>query len=211
MTECKPPRKNQAVTSLLKVEPRQKSRRHIRPMSSHRETQRPSRPLSLSERSNHVSLVKDVSQFGDVQSSKKTPTQRAKIIAEHKLCFSCLNDEHSFRKCPMPRKCTKEGCTSSHNTLLHGAERIFPSQPKPVEQTQSLTKSSVPTSEPSTQKPQDNNSSLNSVTLASKSDVKGLLQIVKVNLSSSYDSHTAWALCDSACSHSWMTRKLARI
>ena len=141
---------------------------------------------------------------------EKTPTQRAKIIAEHKLCFSCLNDEHSFRKCPKSRKCTKEGCTSSHNTLLYGAERIFPSRPKPVEQTQSLTNSSVPTSEPSTQKPQDNNPSLNSVTLASKSDVKGLLQTVKVNLSSSYGSQTAWALCDSACSHSWMTRKLAR-
>ena len=46
--------------------------------------------------------------------------------------------------------------------------------------------------------------------LASKSDVKGLLQIVKVNLSSSYGSQKAWALCDSACSHSWMTGKLTR-
>ena len=137
---------------------------------------------------------------------EKTPTQRAKIIAEHKLCFSCLNDKHSFRKCPNLRQCTKEGCFSCHNTLLHGAERIFPSRQKPFEQTQSLTNSSVPTREPSTQKPRDNNS----VTLASKSDVKGLLQIVKVNLSSSYGSQTAWALSDSACSHSWMTRKLTR-
>ena len=34
--------------------------------------------------------------------------------------------------------------------------------------------------------------------------------MVKVNLSSSNGSQTAWALCDSACSHSWMTRKLAQ-
>ena len=75
-------------------------------------------------------------------SIEKTPTQRAKIIAEHKLCFSCLNDEHNFRKCPNPRKCTKEGCTSSHKTLLHGAELIFPNGPKPAAQSQSMNNSS---------------------------------------------------------------------
>ena len=40
--------------------------------------------------------------------------------------------------------------------------------------------------------------------------MQGLLQIVKVNLSSSNGSQTAWALCDSACTHSWMTRKLTQ-
>ena len=57
---------------------------------------------------------------------QKTPTERTKLAAESKLCFSCLNDGHSFRQCPQPRKCTKEGCSSSHNTLLHGDDRIFP-------------------------------------------------------------------------------------
>ena len=52
----------------------------------------------------------------------KTPTDRAKIVAENKLCFSCLKGNHSFRQCPQPRKCNKDGCNSSHNTLLHGAE-----------------------------------------------------------------------------------------
>ena len=52
----------------------------------------------------------------------KTPTDRAKIVAENKLCFSCLKGNHSFRQCPLPRKCNKDGCNSSHNTLLHGAE-----------------------------------------------------------------------------------------
>ena len=57
---------------------------------------------------------------------EKTPTQRTKLVAEHKLCFSCLTGQHSFRRCPQPRKCTKEGCSSTHNTLLHGSERISP-------------------------------------------------------------------------------------
>ena len=30
----------------------------------------------------------------------KTPTERTKLVAEHKLCFSCLNGQHTFRKCP---------------------------------------------------------------------------------------------------------------
>ena len=57
---------------------------------------------------------------------EKTPTQRTKVVAEAKLCFSCLRDKHMFRQCPSPRKCRKDGSNSSHNTLLHGAERVFP-------------------------------------------------------------------------------------
>ena len=83
---------------------------------------------------------------------------------------------------------------------------FFPSRLKPTEQSQSFNNSS----ESSTQNPYDSNSSLNSVTLASKSGVKGLLQIVKVTLSSSNGSQTTWALCDSACSRSWLTRKPAQ-
>ena len=56
----------------------------------------------------------------------KTPTERAKLVGDNKFCFSCFRANHSFRQCPQPRKCTKEGCESSHNTFLHCAERIFP-------------------------------------------------------------------------------------
>ena len=59
---------------------------------------------------------------------EKTPTQRAKLAADNKLCFSCLRDKHTFRQCPQPRKCRAEGCNSSHNTLLHGADRNFPTR-----------------------------------------------------------------------------------
>ena len=30
---------------------------------------------------------------------EKTPTQRAKLVADNKLCFSCLRDKHTFRQC----------------------------------------------------------------------------------------------------------------
>ena len=57
---------------------------------------------------------------------EKTPTQRAKVVAEANLPFSCLRDEHMFRQCKIPRKCRKDGFSSSHNTLLHGAVMVFP-------------------------------------------------------------------------------------
>ena len=59
---------------------------------------------------------------------EKTATHRAKLVEDNKLCFSCLRDKHTFRQCPQPRKCRAEGCNSSHNTLLHGADRVFPTK-----------------------------------------------------------------------------------
>ena len=60
---------------------------------------------------------------------KKSPTQRAKVVEEAKLCFSCLREKHMFRQCPNPRKCRKDGCNSSHNTIFHRAERVYPPNP----------------------------------------------------------------------------------
>ena len=59
---------------------------------------------------------------------EKSSAQRAKVMAEAKLCFSCLRDKHMFRQCPSPRKCRKDGCSNSHNTLLNGVERFFPAK-----------------------------------------------------------------------------------
>ena len=112
---------------------------------------------------------------------KKTPTERAKIVAENKLCFSCFNGQHSFRNCPQPRKCTRDGCGSTHNTFLHGAERIFPRKPEPGKDSNGETTScSTATGNPKK----------NEVTscLPSVSDVKGLLQIAEVELQTSEKS-----------------------
>ena len=74
----------------------------------------------------------------------KTPTDRAKIVAENKLCFSCLKGNHSLRQCPQPRKCNKDGCNSSHNTPLHGAERVFQPRTTPKAATNQATGSRSP-------------------------------------------------------------------
>ena len=57
---------------------------------------------------------------------KMTATERAKLVAEKGSCFSCLGNGHGFRQCTRNMKCPNDGCNSSHNRLLHGAERVYP-------------------------------------------------------------------------------------
>ena len=134
---------------------------------------------------------------------KKTPTERARLVADNKLCFSCFNVNHSFRQCPQPRKCTKEGCGSSHNTLLHGAERIFPNKPGAPNKRDSQTSTCIGLT--NREKQAEESSGMPSVT-----DIKGLLQITEVELHSTDKSERALVLCDSACSHSWISSRLAK-
>ena len=136
---------------------------------------------------------------------EKTPTQRAQVVAEAKLCFSCLRDKHMFRQCPSPRKCRKDGCNSSHNTLLHGVEIVFPAKPS-TNNNIDTSKSNVGTSRPSTGQQQPSETT----TLSSVTDFKGLLQVTELKLTnSSGTSTTALVLCDTACSNSWVSDSLA--
>ena len=129
---------------------------------------------------------------------EKTPTQRAKVVAEAKLCFSCLRDKHMFRQCPSPRKCRKDGCNSSHNTLLHGAERVFPAKPS-TNNNIDTSRSNAGTSRPSTGQQQPSKTT----TLSSVPDVKGLLQVTELKvINPCGTSTTALVLCDTACSNS---------
>ena len=57
---------------------------------------------------------------------EKNATRRAKHVAEQKLCFACLQSNHSFRNGSKARKCPKPDCESTHNVPLHGAEKNFP-------------------------------------------------------------------------------------
>ena len=134
---------------------------------------------------------------------KKTPTERARIVADNKLSFSCFQPNHSFRQCPQPRKCTKDGCESSHNTFLHGAERIFTKNAVSSSKVKPETSGCIGTSINS-EKPEES-SGMPSVT-----DVKGLLQVTEVELQSHGKSEKVLALCDSACSHSWISANLAK-
>ena len=122
---------------------------------------------------------------------EKNPTQRAKVVAEAKLCFSCLRDKHMFRQCPSPCKCRKDGCNSSHNTLPHGAERVFPA--KPSTNNNDTSKSNAGTSRPSTGQQQPSKTT----TLSSVTEVKSLLQVTELKrINSSRTNTTALVLCD---------------
>ena len=142
--------------------------------------------------------------------TSENPTQRTRIVAENRLCFSCLKGSHQFRNCPNPRKCKHSGCISSHNSLLHGADRIFPKN--------NLKKGSkannAPTTQPSLSVTIGGKNELpiqsSSSSFPSVSDVKGLLQVKQVELISPTDEKTkVFALCDPACSHSWISSAAA--
>ena len=134
---------------------------------------------------------------------QKTPTERAKRVAENKLCFSCFNDGHSFLQCPQPRQCTKDGCGSSHNTFLYGADQIVPIKNQAPNKRNSETSTCIGTTKINEQA--DKHSGSPSVT-----GVKRLLQITEVEMHSNENCEKRLALCDSACSHSWISAKLAR-
>ena len=136
---------------------------------------------------------------------EKTPTQRAKLVADNKLCFSCSRDKHTFRQCPQPRKCRAEGCNSSHNTLLHGADRVFPAKQSTNSNTIQPSGNTGQSKATTSQQPSNKTPTMSSVT-----DVKGLLQVTELQLVNSSGVDTkALVLCDTACSNSWVAGSLA--
>ena len=134
---------------------------------------------------------------------RKTPTEGNKLAAESKLCCSCLNEGHASRQCPQPRKCNKDGCSSSHKTLLHGSEIIFSQKTSGAE-----NKYNKVTTGKSTKVSQKSTGSESSG-MPSVPDVKGLLQITGNELESPLWSEKVLVLCDSACSHSRISKRLA--
>ena len=135
---------------------------------------------------------------------EKSPTQRSKVVADAKLCFSCLREKHMFRQCPNHRKFRKDGCNSSHNTLLHKAEMVYPSE-SPSNNNNSNSNSGANQSKRSSVQ-----SSSKATTLSSVSNVKVFLQVTELQLkSSSGKDTTALVLCDTACSNSWVSNDLA--
>ena len=136
---------------------------------------------------------------------KKTPTQRAKLVVDNKLCFSCLRDKHTFRQCPQPSKCRAEGCNSSHKTLLHGADRVFPAKQSTNPNTIQSSGNTVQSKAITSQQPSNKTTTILSVT-----DVNGLLQVTELQLvNSSVLDTKALVLCDTACSNSWVAVSLA--
>ena len=126
-------------------------------------------------------------------------------MLDNKLCISCLRDKHTFPQCHQPRKCQAEGCNSSHNTLLHGADGVFP--------TKQSTNSNIfqPSGNTGQSKATTGQQPSNmTLTMSSITGVKGLLQVTELQLVNSSGVDTkALVLCDTACSSSWVAGSLA--
>ena len=73
---------------------------------------------------------------------KKTPTQRAKLSADNKLCFFCLQGNQAFRQCPRAENCIKPECLSTQKVVLYGAERVY-SRRNPPKRTATSTQTST--------------------------------------------------------------------
>ena len=134
---------------------------------------------------------------------EKTPNQRAKLLVDNKLCFSCLQDKRTFRQCPQPKNCRAKGCNSSHNTLLHGAHRAFPTKrstsPNNFHPSDNTGQSKATTSHQPSNK---------TTTMSSVTDGNGLLQETELQLFNSSGLDTkALVLCDT--SNSWVAGSLA--
>ena len=127
------------------------------------------------------------------------------MVADNKPCFSCLRDKHTFRQCPQPRKCRAEGCNSSHNTLLHGADRVFSTKQSTISN-RTQPSGNLGHSKAASSQLQPNKTP----TMSSVTDVKGLLQVTELQLVNSSGLDTkALVLCDTACSNSWVAGSLA--
>ena len=134
---------------------------------------------------------------------EKSPPQRANVAAELKPCFSCLREKHMSRQGTNPRKCRKDCCNSSQITLPHGAESVYPSK--------SLSNNNINFNAGANQSRFSSvQSSIRTTSLSSVSNVKGLLQVTELQLTSSSGKDTAaLVLCDTACIKSWVSNDLA--
>ena len=134
---------------------------------------------------------------------EKNLTKRAKFCAENKLCFSCFQGNHMFRKCSKPKTCPKPQRKSTHNVLLHGAERFFPTnyQYGYAPHTTAANPAVQTPFRPTTQ---------NNTCGTSLMNLKGLMPLINLTLSSNDSETTALVLCDTACSHSCISPELAR-
>ena len=142
---------------------------------------------------------------------EKTTTQRAQFSAQNRLCFACFQPDHMFRKSPKARKCTKPSCESTHNVLLHGAEKVFSvrSANKELNNSNKASHSnSNSTAPPNRNKPQT--SSSNVAGSPSYKKLTGLLPLLQLEISSHTDVITALVMCDSCCTHSWVSAALAQ-
>ena len=52
--------------------------------------------------------------------------ERLSEVQKHKLCFCCLRSGHWLSTCRSLKPCGVNGCTRSHNALLHSSRNVTP-------------------------------------------------------------------------------------
>ena len=132
----------------------------------------------------------------------KTPTERAKLVADNKLCFSCFRANHSFRECPSPANSLKKVVKAPTTHFFTVPNEFFRKKSETPNRKNPETSTCIGTTK-------TNDHVAESSGMPSVVDVKGLLQITEVELHSNERSERVLALCDSACSHSWISSRLA--
>ena len=50
--------------------------------------------------------------------------ERLNEVQRHKLCFNCFSPKHWFSNCSNKKQCGVNGCTRSHNALLHNLRNV---------------------------------------------------------------------------------------
>ena len=131
---------------------------------------------------------------------EKNATQRAKYVAEQKLCFACLNGNHNFRQCSRAKKYPKPECDSTHNVLVHGAEKKFPRK-----------ETSNVSNKAGTNKSKENTIIPIHAAVSGVHDIelsKGLLPVATLGVSSDVTSLLTLVLCDKVSTHSWVSLSL---
>ena len=132
---------------------------------------------------------------------EKSPTERAKVVAEAKLCFSCLGENHMLSNAQIPGNAGRTDVTAP--TIHFSMElREFmhqnPLQPTIVILVVAQIKVNFLVS------------SSKITTLSSVIKMKGILQVTELRLKSSSGKYsTALVLCDTACSNSWVSYDLS--
>ena len=135
-------------------------------------------------------------------SSKRRLLSEQKNIAELKLCFACLNGNHSFRQYSRAKKFPKPECGSTNKVLHQGAKKLFP-----LKENSNVSKKA---------EAHKSKAITNTSTHAAVSDMhevessRGLLPIATLGVSSDVTSTLTLDFCDSASTHSWVSSSLVK-
>ena len=113
-----------------------------------------------------------------------------------------------LRKCPKASKCNKPGCEITHNVLLRGAEKVFSvrSANKELNISNNTSQSNSNSTAPlNRNKPQTLSSNVAGSPFHKK--LTGLLLVLRLEINSHTDLTIALLMCDSCCTHSWVSAK----